>query len=428
MEYNYARDKMDLIRKETPEFKISVLAESANYDKSAKTSFQPGMLREAEAEYGLDYSSGDTTAFKRMKESDFFHNIYKTVGPGGKCVSLFKVLQTNKCERNCLYCVNRKSRNTVRTSFKSEELAKVFMNFYRKKYVSGIFLSSGIYDSPVKTMDEMIKTILILRNTYKFGGYVHLKILPGVQDAQIEEAMKISDRVSINLESPDENLLRRIAPEKRFKEEIFRAINSIKSFNENGLKVKNGFTTQFISGVLEETDFDLLKRTVMLYDEFKLRRAYFSGFSPVVYTPFENKNACPLMREHRLYQADFLMRLYGFDFSELSFEGGNLSLEKDPKEVWAEQHSELFPVELNKASYEELIRIPGIGIKSARRIVETRRESSIDEDALRNMRVVLKRAHKYILVSGKKVKYGRSKHEEEPLTLFDFRNPYFAEV
>jgi len=420
---------MDLIKSETPEFKISLLAESANYDKSAKTSFRPGMLREAEAEYGLDFSSkNNQSQYKYIKESDFFRNIYKTVGPGGKCVSLFKVLQTNKCERNCLYCVNRKSRNTVRTSFKSEELARIFMNFYRKRYVSGIFLSSGIYDSPLKTMDEMIKTILILRNTYKFKGYVHLKILPGVQDAQIEEAMKIADRVSINLESPEENLLKKIAPEKRFREEIFRAINSIKSFDDKGLKVKSGFTTQFISGVLEETDFDLLKRTVMLYDEFKLRRAYFSGFSPVTYTPFENKTACPLMREHRLYQADFLMRLYGFKFTELSFDKGNLSLEKDPKEIWAEQHPELFPLELNKASYDELVRIPGVGIKSARRIIEGRKQSSLNEEKLKNMRVVLKRAHKYVLISGKKVRYGRSKHEEEEATLFDFRNPYFAEV
>jgi predicted DNA-binding helix-hairpin-helix protein len=316
----------------------------------------------------------------------------------------------------------------VRTSFKSEELARIFMNFYGKRYVSGIFLSSGIYDSPLKTMDEMIKTILILRNTYKFKGYVHLKILPGVEDAQIEEAIKIADRVSINLESPEENLLKRIAPEKRFKEEIFRAIKSIKNFDDKGLRVKSGFTTQFISGVLEETDFDLLKRTVMLYDEFNLRRAYFSGFSPVTYTPFENKTACPLMREHRLYQADFLMRLYGFKFTELTFDNGNLSLEKDPKEIWAEQHPELFPLELNKASYDELVRIPGIGIKSARRIIEERKQSALNEDKLKNMRVVLKRAHKYVLVSGKKVKYGRSKHEEEEATLFDFSNPYFAEV
>jgi predicted DNA-binding helix-hairpin-helix protein len=166
----------------------------------------------------------------------------------------------------------------------------------------------------------------------------------------------------------------------------------------------------------------------MLYDEFKLRRAYFSGFSPVTYTPFENKTACPLMREHRLYQADFLMRLYGFKFTELPFDNGNLSLEKDPKEIWAEQHPELFPLELNKASYDELVRIPGIGVKSARRIIETRRQSSLNEEKLKNMRVVLKRAHKYVLVSGKKVKYSCSKHDEEQATLFDLRNPYFAEV
>ena len=419
---------MDLIKQESTEFKISVLGESAKYDKSAKTSFRPGIFREAEAEYALDFGVRNKDSYKNIRESDFLSNIYKTVTSSGKCVSLFKVLQTNKCERNCLYCVNRKSRNTVRTSFKSDELARIFMNFYGKRYVSGIFLSSGIYESPVKTMDEMIKTILILRNTYKFKGYVHLKILPGVEDAQIEEAIKIADRVSINLESPEENLLKRIAPEKRFKEEIFRAINSIKNFDDKGLKIKSGFTTQFISGVLEETDFDLLKRTVILYDEFKLRRAYFSGFSPVTYTPFENKAACPLMREHRLYQADFLMRLYGFKFTELTFDNGNLSLEKDPKEIWAEQHPELFPLELNKASYDELVRIPGIGIKSARRIIEARRQSSLNEEKLKNMRVMLKRAHKYVLVSGKKVKYSRSKRDEEQATLFDLRNPYFAEV
>lgn len=332
--------------------------------------------------------------------------IYPAVLPDGKEIRLFKVLLSNNCSNNCNYCANRLERDFTRISFRPLELARIFMSLKEKRLAEGLFLSSAVEYDPKKTMEEMIKTVEILRNNYKFNGYIHLKILPGVTPDYIEQAMRLADRVSVNLEAPDGEKLKRLSIEKDFENDLLRSIKYIKNFMEKGLKPRAGYTTQFVVGPAGESDKELILLVERLYKELGLKRAYFSAFQPVKDTPLEDHPPTPLIREHRLYQADFLLREYGFSANELVFnKEGRLYLPVDPKYAWAMNHPEFFPIEINTAEKEKLIRIPGIGPKSANRIIQFRKKEKIrDLETLKGLGVVIKRAKDFILLDGKRVK------------------------
>lgn len=322
----------------------------------------------------------------------------------GKCISLFRVLLTNVCKNDCLYCVNRASRDTPRVSFSPHELARLFMEFYRCGYAEGLFLSSGMGGDRRRTMERMINTVEILRHRYRFTGYIHLKILPGVGQDFIETAASLTDRISINLEAPSEKRLRRIAGEKAFLEDILEPIEKIHKIVKEGTGVPSGYTTQFVVGAAGESDQEILKTTGWLYREKGLRRAYFSAFVPIPRTPLEDQRPTSPIREARLYQSDFLFRFYNFDFSELVFdEKNNLVPDLDPKLAWARANPHLFPVEINMAPYEALLRVPGIGPTSAGRIIQARQKHRFtDEEELKRAGLVLSRAKSFITINGKR--------------------------
>lgn len=334
-----------------------------------------------------------------------FRFIYKAALPGGGCVSLFKVLLTNVCTNDCAYCVNRVGRDCPRATFKPEELAKIFMQLYEKRLVRGLFLSSGIAGNASQTMEKMINTVEILRQLYEFKGYIHLKILPGATFDCVEAGCKLANRVSVNMEAPTAHHLARLSSKKNIYQGIIEPMRWVKKIMaSNEILVPSGQTTQFVVGAADETDRDLLDTTEALYREVGLRRVYFSAFNPVGGTPLEDHYQTPPMREHRLYQTDWLLRVYGFSLQEVVLALGdedNLSLKKDPKMVIAQKQPWLFPLDVNKASYEELLRVPGIGPISAQRIIDTRREHSINSmEQLHKMRAVVKRAAPYIWFKG----------------------------
>ena len=321
--------------------------------------------------------------------------------PDGRCISLFKMLQTNSCQKDCYYCPNRVQRDIPRTGFKPEELAGIFLDFYRRNYVEGLFLSSGICGSSSQSMEQMLKTVEILRLKYKYTGYIHLKILPGARFDYVERAVNLATRVSINVEAPTASHLKKISTLKNFQKEIINRLQWVHDLSQKG-KLPAGQTTQFIVGASGETDSEILQASTRLYQSVGLRRAYFSAFQPVADTPLENIPAAPVLREHRLYQSDFLIRHYGFTLPEIYFEkGGNLSLDLDPKMNFAINNLHLYPVEINKASLRELLRVPGIGPVSARRIINARREFRLNNlDELKNIGLVLKKAAPFIQVNG----------------------------
>lgn len=321
--------------------------------------------------------------------------------PDGRCISLFKVLQTNSCLKDCYYCPNRVQRDVPRTGFKPEELASIFLDFYRRNYVEGLFLSSGICGSSSHSMEQMLKTVEVLRLKHKYTGYIHLKILPGARFDYVERAVTLATRVSINVEAPTAGHLKKISSLKHFQEEIIKRMQWVHDLSQKG-KLPAGQTTQFIVGASGETDSEILQTSTRLYHTVGLRRTYFSAFQPVADTPLENIPAAPVLREHRLYQSDFLIRQYGFSLPEIYFDNnGSLSLDLDPKMVFAINNLHLYPLEVNKASLRELLRVPGIGPVSARRIINARREFSLNSlDELKNIGVVLKKATPFIQVNG----------------------------
>jgi len=331
--------------------------------------------------------------------------IHRAALPGGGSVCLFKVLLTNVCTNDCAYCANQIGRDSRRASFKPEELAKLFMQLYTKRLVRGLFLSSAIAGNASQTMESMIKTVEILRHRYEFKDYIHLKILPGASLDCVEEGCKLATRVSVNIEAPTAQHLAKLSSKKDLYQGILEPMRWVKQLiATNEQLVPSGQTTQFVVGAAGETDRDILTTTGALYREMELRRVYFSAFRPVSGSRLEGLHPAFPMREHRLYQADWLLRVYGFPQQEIELalgEKGNLPLTKDPKLAIAQKQPWLFPVDINRASYDELLRVPGIGPVSAGRIIEARSEHSIFSlEQLKKMGALTKRALPFIWFQG----------------------------
>lgn len=331
--------------------------------------------------------------------------IHRTALPGGSCVNLFKVLQTNVCINDCVYCVNQIGRDCPRSSFQPQELARIFMDMKDKRLVQGLFLTSAIAGNASRTMQSMIDTVHILRQRYEYNGYIHLKLLPGASFDCVEEACKIATRVSVNMEAPTAQHLSKLSSKKDMHNGIMQLMRWVKQLTTSDASLApSGQTTQFVVGAAGESDNDILHATDSLYTEMGLMRVYYSAFSPVCNSRLEDLHPTPPMREHRLYQTDWLLRVYGFSLREveLALVKGNLALNKDPKLVIARKQPWLFPLDVNQASYSELLRVPGIGPTSAQRIVDARADgSAIDSlEQLQKMRVVVKRAAPYVRFNG----------------------------
>jgi predicted DNA-binding helix-hairpin-helix protein len=329
--------------------------------------------------------------------------------PNGKSMPLLKTLLTSACERNCFYCAFRAGRDFRRTTFTPDELGQTYMKLYRSGVAQGIFLSSGVAGGGVRTQDQLIDTAEVLRCRLGYQGYLHLKIMPGAERAQVERAMQLADRVSINLEAPSTERLTRLAPQKVFLEELLTPLRWIEEIRRSqpaylGWKGRwPSSVTQFVAGGAGENDLELLQVSEFLHRKLRLARVYFSGFSPVPDTPLEGQAAINPWRTHRLYQSDFLLRDYGFGVEDLQFlKDGNLPVDVDPKLAWARVNLGDQPVEINHADLHELLRIPGIGPRGAHAIMAARRQHGdirhIEE--LKALGVVVKRAAPFIQMDG----------------------------
>ena len=331
--------------------------------------------------------------------------------PNGKQVKLLKTLLSSACERDCYYCPFRAGRDFRRATFKPQEFAELFMKLYQSNMAEGIFLSSGIAAGGANTQNKILDTAEILRNKLGFRGYLHLKIMPGAEKGQVLRLMQLADRVSINLEAPNTERLAKLAPNKTFIDELFRPLKWVEEIrrSEPSYKGWNGrwpsTVTQFVAGGSDESDLELLTTTDWLMKNVRLTRAYYSAFYPIRDTPMENKAAVDPLREHRLYQASFLLRDYGFDLEEMPFvQNGNLPLATDPKLAWAQQNLQGKPLEINKAERRQLLRIPGIGPKGADAILRARRAGKLrDLAALKKLGVITARVAPFVLLDGRRV-------------------------
>lgn len=328
--------------------------------------------------------------------------------PGGKKMKVLKTMLTTACERNCHYCPFRAGRKMRRETFKPEEMAKTFIAVYESGAVEGLFLSSGILKGGVTTQDKLIDTADILRKKFNYRGYMHLKIMPGAEKDQVRRSMQLADRVSVNVEAANPGRLPALAPMKKFAEELLAPLKWAEEIRQmEAPRTWNGrwasTSTQFVVGASGESDLELLSTSEYLYKQLKLKRTYFSAFVPIEDTPLENHPAENPWREHRLYQASFLLRDYGWSMEDLPFrQDGHLPLNKDPKTAWAEQTLLHTPIELNKASREQLMMVPGIGPKGADSILRARRHHKLMSfDDLKKLGVVSRRAAPYVLVDGK---------------------------
>ena len=328
--------------------------------------------------------------------------------PGGKKMKVLKTMLTTACERNCYYCPFRAGRKMRRETFKPDEMAETFIAVYQAGAVEGLFLSSGILKGGVTTQDKLIDTAEILRNKLNYRGYMHLKVMPGAEKDQLRRAMQLADRVSVNLEAPNPGRLPSLAPMKKFAEELLAPLKWAEEIRQREApRTWNGrwasTITQFVVGASGESDLELISTSEYLYRQLKLKRTYFSAFVPIEDTPLENHPAENPWREHRLYQASFLLRHYGWSMEELPFEhDGRLPLNKDPKTVWAEQTLLHKPIELNTATREQLMMVPGIGLKGAENILRTRKVHKLKSlDDLRKLGVVPKRAAPFVLLDGR---------------------------
>lgn len=376
--------------------KLTILSDAAKYDAACTSS-------------GADRRGG-----KGGIGSAVSAGICHSFAADGRCISLLKVLFTNCCIYDCKYCINRVSNDTRRAVFTPRELADLTIHFYRRNYIEGLFLSSGVIKSPNFTCEQLIETLSLLRNEYNFRGYIHVKAIPGADDALIQSLGLLADRMSVNIELPSQDSLKLLAPDKS-KVSILRPMSVIQhKIVENSTDLVRyrhapkfspaGQSTQMIIGATPDSDFKILNLTQNLYRKFGLKRVFFSAYTPVqshsLLPSLDTKP--PLLREHRLYQADWLLRFYGFDASELLDEQHqNFNPYIDPKCNWALNHMDMFPVEINTAPYDTLLRVPGIGVKSAQRILLARRATSIDFTGLKKIGIVLKRAQYFITCNGK---------------------------
>lgn len=332
----------------------------------------------------------------------------------GRCISLLKILYSNDCVYDCAYCVNRRSAEVERATFTPEELVKLVIGFYRRNYIEGLFLSSGVFVSPDHTMEQLVQVVKKLRTEERFNGYIHLKGIPGADYKLLDEAGRYVDRMSINLEVPSSKQLKLLAPQKD-QQSILMPMEHLRDRildnRELGLRFRGekgfvpaGQTTQMMVGASKDTDYSIIRVSQGLYNSFKMKRVYYSAYVPMVQgnplLPTTVKT--PLLREHRLYQADWLMRFYKFNAEELlDKEAPNFDPEVDPKAHWALKNMHLFPVEINRVDYDMLLRVPGIGVVSAQRIVRSRRFGRLSYDDLKKLGAVLKRARYFILCNGK---------------------------
>jgi predicted DNA-binding helix-hairpin-helix protein len=333
--------------------------------------------------------------------------------PGGKRMPLLKTLLTSACERDCLYCPFRAGRDFRRATFQPDEMARVFVQMHAAKRVEGLFLSSGIAGGGAQTQERLLATAEVLRRKLAFRGYLHLKLMPGVERDQVWQAMRWADRVSLNLEAPNAQRLPSLAPHKIFQEELWQPLKWVDELRRTqpSHQAWNGrwpsLTTQFVVGGAGESDLEILATTAHLTRQFNLKRAYFSAFNPISDTPLENLAPEDPWREHRLYQASFLLRDYGFDLEDLPFKAnGHLPVDQDPKVGWAKENLSEKPVEVNRADWRALLRVPGIGPKGAAAIVQARRRGTLR--ALRDLRalgVLANRAAPFILLDGKRPAY-----------------------
>ena len=390
--------------------KLQILTDAAKYDVACTSS---GVERK-----------GDGTGIGNCSKAGICHSF----SADGRCISLLKILFTNECIYDCKYCVNRSSNDVIRTSFTPDEICTLTMEFYRRNYIEGLFLSSGILKNPNYTMELIYAALYKLRHVCNFQGYIHVKAIPGADPILIQKVGFLADRMSVNLESPTAESFRLLAPHKSRKNILapMRLVQEKSKENRQELTlyksaprfVPAGQSTQMIIGASPETDYQILRVAESLYQKFGLKRVFYSAFVAVnedKALPARTSDGSPLLREHRLYQADWLLRYYKFEANELLNEKNpNFNIFLDPKCNWALNHLEYFPVEVNRASYDVLLRVPGIGYKSAGRIVKARRFGSLGFEDLRKMGVVLKRALYFITCSGKMMY--KTKIEEDYIT------------
>ncbi len=376
--------------------KLTILADAAKYDVACTSS-------------GVD-RAGKAGSIGSAAKAGICHSF----SADGRCISLLKVLMSNACVYDCKYCFNRRTNDTKRATFTPREVADLTINFYRRNYIEGLFLSSGVVKNADYTCEQLISALEILRNEYNFLGYIHVKAIPGADDKLTQRLGLLTDRMSVNIELPSEKSLNLLAPQKP-KDVILRPMSLIKTgIQENKAEIVQykhapqfvpaGQSTQMIVGATPDTDYQILRLTQGLYKKYSLKRVFFSAYIALqddkLLPAIDTKP--PLLREHRLYQADWLLRFYGFDANEiLDEQNQNFNPVLDPKCNWAINHMELFPIEVNKAPYEMLLRVPGIGVKSAQRIVVARRTGTLDYNGLKKIGVVLKRAQYFILCNGK---------------------------
>lgn len=387
--------------------KLRILSDAAKYDVSCVSS---GVERKNNTVGGIGNASAA--------------GICHTWSADGRCISLLKILLTNDCIFDCSYCLNRVTNPIERATFTPDEVAELTIQFYRRNYIEGLFLSSAVDKSPDHTMENIYKVLELLRYKYNFWGYVHVKVIPGANPMLIQKTGMLADRMSVNIELPTKESLKILAPQKKIENiinpmslinnEISRTIEDKKHFSNTPRFVPGGQSTQMIIGATPDSDKTILSMSQNLYDRFSMKRVFFSAYIPVISSP--NLPAIntmpPLLREHRLYQADWLMRFYCFHSEELFTEiEPNLDLEFDPKMMYALRNINKFPVEINTASYEELLRIPGLGVTSAQRIMRERKNAELSYDSLKKMKTVLKRARYFITVKGKY--YGNVKFEPD---------------
>ena len=373
--------------------KLVILADAAKYDASCASS-----------------GSKKTRAGSQIGTTEGM-GICHSYTPDGRCISLLKILLTNYCIYDCQYCVNRISSDTARARFTVDEVVSLTMEFYKRNYIEGLFLSSGIIQNSDYTMEQLIAVAKSLRETHRYGGYIHLKTIPNASQVLIDEAGRWADRLSVNIELPTEGDLHTLAPEKK-RPQIVDAMSGIRDkINETRHETKSGFqpppfapagqSTQMIVGATSTPDLEILKTASELYTGQGLRRVYYSAYSPIPHADARLPGmAPPLVREHRLYQADWLIRFYGFEANEIVAESDqNLSLEIDPKLAWALANRHFFPVDVNRASREELLRIPGVGVRNVKRILQIRGYKSLRIADMKKLRVAWNRTKLFVVTA-----------------------------